>query len=474
MQRVSILLLGVLALALLAWWCAHHHGESIESDLTTRAGAAIAQLEGAGGVEITADGRDLTVSGGIPPLPGLREEILGAVRVRGVREVTHGLEELSAPRFSARRLDAGWALGGLAAEPAQRAASERAALWLGEEGGALEVDFQTIEPAAAPGQSPEAAAVAAERVFLAALPILPEIERATLEVTPERATLRGAVESGRRAGRIYRALADSARGQLEVDVDLDARFVPGDLELEARGAGERLIVSGVAPAGDLKPRLLEAARAGSAAVEDRLLEVEVEGAAPASFGDAFEAGLPRLAQLRNARLVEKPGEIELSGLSGEGDDPAEELQRLLEGAAPGARVVVSTATALEAGSCQRALDRSLEAQKILFASGRHAIDRASDPLLAELAATLRRCPDLGLRVEGHTDSDGEDAFNLALSRRRAAEVTDRLASLGVLRARLAAEGFGESRPIADNETADGKARNRRIEFILHEQQGDPQ
>ena len=71
-----------------------------------------------------------------------------------------------------------------------------------------------------------------------------------------------------------------------------------------------------------------------------------------------------------------------------------------------------------------------------------------------------------VRVDGHTDSVGEDAFNLDLSRRRAAAVVTYMTGKGVAAERLASEGFGETRPKADNKTAAGRAENRRIEFNI--------
>ncbi len=67
-------------------------------------------------------------------------------------------------------------------------------------------------------------------------------------------------------------------------------------------------------------------------------------------------------------------------------------------------------------------------------------------------------------IAGHTDSDGSNAYNLALSRRRAQAVVTYLRSRGVPANKMVAVGYGEARPIADNRTEDGKARNRRITF----------
>jgi outer membrane protein OmpA-like peptidoglycan-associated protein len=74
-------------------------------------------------------------------------------------------------------------------------------------------------------------------------------------------------------------------------------------------------------------------------------------------------------------------------------------------------------------------------------------------------------PDLKFSVEGHTDSDGDEAFNLDLSKRRAKTVMDKLISMGISKSRLKYTGWGESKPIDNNATPEGKANNRRVEFV---------
>lgn len=88
----------------------------------------------------------------------------------------------------------------------------------------------------------------------------------------------------------------------------------------------------------------------------------------------------------------------------------------------------------------------------------------SDPALEQILAALEGSPDLAVTVEGHTDSDASDEYNLDLSQRRADSVVAWLVERGVSASRLTATGFGESQPVADNETAAGKAANRRVEI----------
>jgi outer membrane protein OmpA-like peptidoglycan-associated protein len=95
----------------------------------------------------------------------------------------------------------------------------------------------------------------------------------------------------------------------------------------------------------------------------------------------------------------------------------------------------------------------------------------SDELTAEslaildgVSATLSANPQIRVMVAGHTDSDGEEAYNKDLSQRRAQAVVNYLANHGVQRDNMIAKGFGEEQPVADNATSEGKAQNRRVEL----------
>ncbi len=104
--------------------------------------------------------------------------------------------------------------------------------------------------------------------------------------------------------------------------------------------------------------------------------------------------------------------------------------------------------------------------------------QVSDPGTQEVLKQLKLFCDENprvtkVRIEGHTDNDGEDAHNVKLSGERALAVKQWLVAAGVSADRLLAVGFGEARPIADNATAEGKAQNRRTEFHKAELDGKP-
>ena len=114
-------------------------------------------------------------------------------------------------------------------------------------------------------------------------------------------------------------------------------------------------------------------------------------------------------------------------------------------------------------SCENELASLLAETQLRFASSKAEIRAESMPLLDELATAVKRCPGT-LRVEGHTDSLGDAAFNQSLSELRAAAVREALVARGVPGDRLVPQGFGSTRPVADNAAAPGRALNRRIEF----------
>lgn len=103
---------------------------------------------------------------------------------------------------------------------------------------------------------------------------------------------------------------------------------------------------------------------------------------------------------------------------------------------------------------------------ITFATDQSAVQPQFQPTLDQVASTLSQYPKTYIDVLGHTDSDGPDAYNQGLSERRARSVADYLALRGVQSARIATRGYGESQPVASNDTAEGKAQNRRVEIKI--------
>ncbi|HEV7274938.1 MAG TPA: OmpA family protein [Devosiaceae bacterium] len=118
--------------------------------------------------------------------------------------------------------------------------------------------------------------------------------------------------------------------------------------------------------------------------------------------------------------------------------------------------------------CQQKVASFASRNAILFQSGSATITGESLPALDELASYLDLCPMAAVHVEGHTDADGDESSNLALSVARAEAVVAALIERGVGFERLYAIGYGESLPVADNDTIAGKQANRRIAFTIVE------
>lgn len=102
---------------------------------------------------------------------------------------------------------------------------------------------------------------------------------------------------------------------------------------------------------------------------------------------------------------------------------------------------------------------------INFDSGKATIKQESMPIVEQIIEMMKQAKDIKLSVEGHTDSDGSNESNQKLSEARAKSVVDAIVKSGIDASRLNSAGFGEEKPIADNSTAEGKAKNRRVELI---------
>lgn len=103
---------------------------------------------------------------------------------------------------------------------------------------------------------------------------------------------------------------------------------------------------------------------------------------------------------------------------------------------------------------------------VTFASNQSAVQARFYPVLDDVAQVLLRYDQSTVDIMGHADSDGTDEYNLTLSRQRATSVADYLVSRNVNPRRLIVDGYGESRPLASNDTAQGKAQNRRVEILI--------
>ncbi len=230
------------------------------------------------------------------------------------------------------------------------------------------------------------------------------------------------------------------------------------------------------------------------AVKDTLTREVVMRFSEAKFGYGrvedrmwLDDGLPDGWQVRVFKLIEAlallnegsatmtASSLDIGGDAGF-ENPADELGKLLEDTYPPAETTLAVSyTAPVAGEGKRGLDprlcvsrisKILADNSIVFAPSSAVISDPSMPTIAAIAELLTQCRDARIEIGGHTDSQGSEEMNRALSQGRADAVLDALLAQNLLLGELSAKGYGESEPIADNSTEEGRATNRRIEFKL--------
>ncbi len=195
-----------------------------------------------------------------------------------------------------------------------------------------------------------------------------------------------------------------------------------------------------------------------AKLADVLKEFKIPGAELSFDGDAIKIGGVAAA----AALVDK-----LKGLFGGGFNVIGNFLDVNAAVAAANAKAQAALAALTGGASADAVVQALNLQIINFASGRADIPAANQALLKKAAEVLKGAP-AGTKFEvgGHTDSKGAAAGNLKLSQARAAAVAKYLTGLGVKADQLVAKGFGPDRPVASNDTEEGRFKNRRIEFAV--------
>ena len=229
-------------------------------------------------------------------------------------------------------------------------------------------------------------------------------------------------------------------------------------------------------------------------IPDDLTRVTAENYAAAKFGAAnvtmgtqpaeglpgdwqvrILAGIEALAQLGSGSVTMGPDSVEVRGETGQVDAPAIITTLLIEKLGEGveAELDIEYVEALDPSAglptpqeCVDQIGVVTANRKILFDPGSSTLTSDSQAIMDDIAEILQRCGDLPLQIAGYTDSQGRESMNQQLSQERANAVLDALRVRRVPISSFTAEGFGEENPIADNDTADGREANRRIEFSL--------
>lgn len=112
---------------------------------------------------------------------------------------------------------------------------------------------------------------------------------------------------------------------------------------------------------------------------------------------------------------------------------------------------------------------SFTLENVLFETGKSNLKPASFAVLDEVAKYLVRRKHINAEIAGHTDNEGEDAANQILSENRAKAIVDYLYKKGVAKGRLTPKGYGETQPVADNDSPEGRQLNRRTELLILEE-----
>jgi OmpA-OmpF porin, OOP family len=231
-----------------------------------------------------------------------------------------------------------------------------------------------------------------------------------------------------------------------------------------------LTLTGYVPDGNVQSALATAARRKffSEKVVDNL---KASVGAPSGFAGAVVPALGALSRLSTGTLVVSDREVKLSG-DAFYDAAATQIRAGLgkdfpQGWQFKADISVKPASApVDATVCQQLFSDLLAKGRIRFVSGRATIDMDSAGLLDRLIETALRCPSVNIEIAGHTDGDGEDGFNQGLSEKRAQAVAEYLVKVGLPADRFTAVGYGSTQPVASNDTDEGKAQNRRIDFVV--------
>lgn len=300
---------------------------------------------------------------------------------------------------------------------------------------------------------------------------LGKLEAGRAMLTDERAALTGRARDSFTEEDLRAGLRTLPSGYSLAQLAIESRVVrPFTFGATRLPDGVRL--SGYVPDARAKADILEAARRyfEGEKVEDRLVEAL---GAPADFLNAVRAGLHALARLAPGAEFALSGEN--AGMNGAAlfefarGDIAAEFARMLPASfkgAPQLGIAPLPPPVTAPNECQLLYDAALRRGTVRFRSGSAELSDESRAIVDRLTVTSLRCVNARIEIGGHTDSDGNPASNAELSRRRSETVAAYMARAGVPVDRLEPVGYGQTVPVAPNDTPENKARNRRIEFIV--------
>ena len=450
---------GVIPLVVLWAFAAWTNTDPVEADLAARSTAALKDVV-LDKTRIAVEGRDVTLGADAFSEDGRRSALASVRAVPGVRLVndeTRLVPEAKPFVWSAERDVVRVTLGGSAPLPAVRAKladAARAGL------GGVEVADQMSLARGAPPRFETAALLLIDQIG--------KLKDGKITISDDTVTLSGmARELGGREA-IAASLKDLPEG-FSVKAN-DVKAPPYVFQAYKDPVAVTLTLSGNVPDNNIHAAIAQAASRkffGEKVVDNLKASV----GAPSGFAAAVVPALGALSRVSTGTLVVTDREVKLSGdalydaaaaqiRAGLGKDFPQGFQFKPD-------ISVKPASApVDASVCQQLFSELLGKAKVRFESGRASIDPDSTGLLDHLVEIALRCPNSNIEVAGHTDADGEDAANQALSEKRAQAVVDYLVKAGLPASRFTAVGYGSTQPVAGNDTDDGKAQNRRIEFLV--------
>lgn len=451
--------LGVVPLAILWAIAAWTSMPALEADIAARANAALKDTV-LDKTRIAAAGRDVSFAAEAFSEDGRRSAVAAVEAVPGVRLVndqTRLVPEAKPYVWSVERDVVRVTLGGSTPLPASKARlldAARAAL------NGVEVVDQVNLSRGAPSRFDAAALLLIDQIT--------KLKDGKITLTDNKVSLSGmARELGGREA-IAAALKNLPEGYA-VAVN-EVKAPPYVFAANKDPVAGTVTLTGYVPDNAVHAAL--AAAAARKFFSEKIVDnLKASIGAPQGFANAVVPALGALSRLSTGTLAVSDREVRLSGdalydaaagqiRGGLGKDLPQGWQIKAEIS------VKPPAAPVDPTVCQQLFTDILGKSKIRFESGRATIDPDSAGLLDRLIETALRCPTATVEIEGHTDGDGDAAFNQGLSEKRAQAVSEYLVRAGLPADRFRPVGFGSTKPVAGNDTDDGKAQNRRIEFVV--------
>ena len=452
---------GVIPLFVLWVLAAWTSTAPLESDLAARSSAVLKDTL-LDKTRITAAGRDVTFAADAFSEEGRRSAVASVAAVPGVRLVnddTRLVPEAKPFVWSAERDVVRVTLSGSSPLPASKAKlldAARADL------GGVEVVDQMNLSRGAPARFDNAALLLIDQVN--------KLKDGKITISDTKVSLSGmARDLGGREG-IAAALKNLPDGFSVAANEIEAP--PYIFQAYKDPVAVTLTLTGYVPDNNVHAAIVAAA--GRKFFSEKVVDnLKASVGAPSGFANAVAPALGALSRLSTGTLVVSDREVKLSGDAFYDAAPAQIRAGLIKEFPQRWQLkadlsVKPAAAPVDATVCQQLLSELLAKGTIRFVSGLSTLDPDSAGLLDHLIEIALRCPTVNIEVAGHTDADGPEGFNQALSEKRAEVVTDYLVKAGLPASRFTAVGYGSTQPIASNETDEGRAHNRRIEFVVKE------